>query len=194
MDQAFRFRCIRLSLVLSLFGICLTPPLYAGERPPQEGTTPGSMDRLVPLSAPTKALFLDALAITMPGPEAVPLLAETLVSDKEEIMRIAAAIALSRIGSAAVPALVEALHSDADCIWLLAMSALGQIGSPAVSELAKALRAPDARIRYRSALTLGVIGRARRDVVTTLRELSESDSDGSVHWAAQNVLNRIEVP
>lgn len=193
MDQAFRFRCIALSLVLSLFSICLTPPLHAAERSPQKGAAHGSMDRLVPLRASTRALAVDIIAIKM-GSRAVPNLSESLVADKEEIVRIAAAIALSRIGSAAVPALVEALHSEADCVWLLAMSALGQIGSPAVSELAKALRTPDARMRYRSTLTLGVIGRVPRDVMIMLRELSESDPDGSVQWAVQNVLERVEVP
>lgn len=182
---------IPLSLILSISPWLSVPPVHAGEPHKQESAPSESPERLVPVPVtPYTRAWIIELGYSL-GPKAVPNLSKALGSN-EEIIRIAAAMTLSRIGSAAVPALVQALQSEADCVWLLAMKALGRIGSPSVPELTKALRVPDARLRYRAALTLGAVGRAARHLAPELRELLESDTDGNVRWAAGNALWQVE--
>ena len=74
-------------------------------------------------------------------------------------------------GSAARPDLLDALQEKNEDLRLNAAIALGKIGQPAVKEVAKLLDAPDDNMRFYAVWTLGTIGPEAKSLAPTMIKL-----------------------
>ena len=124
--------------------------------------------------------------------EAAPALVE-LLPDKNEDVRLAAAIVLGKIGKPAVEPLVKALDSkDADvrfyAVWSLAF--VGPNAKIAEPALLKAMSDPAAPVRRKAAYALGRIG-ADAQAVAPVLVAALADADMDVRDAAQGALPKL---
>ena len=133
------------------------------------------------------------------GVPAVPALVEALERPAADAnVRYQAVVALSRIGpgaARAVPALLRSMSNSCGEVRWYSVLALGQIGKaaePAIPALIDALNIdyPNADMRSVLCGTLGRIGCARPEVITSLRQ-SLQDVDAAVRCQAAKALGRI---
>ena len=119
------------------------------------------------------------------GPEAYPLLLDTLATDRAQ----AAVFALIRIGRNVAPDLAQLLCDPVRGRY--AYAALVQLGIEAVESLMELLESPNEGVRYMSANTLGRIGQDADRAIPSLTDLVISDPNSLVREAAQEALSRI---
>ena len=119
------------------------------------------------------------------GPEAYPLLLDTLATDRAQ----AAVFALIRIGRNVAPDLAQLLCDPVRGRY--AYAALVQLGIEAVESLMELLESPNESVRYMSANTLGRIGQDADRAIPSLTDLVISDPNSLVREAAQEALSRI---
>ena len=126
------------------------------------------------------------------GPDAkpaVPALSEAF-KDKNEVVRLAAGVALARIVPEGVPALIEALKDKNEVFRLAAAVALARIGPEAVPALIEALKDEDKVVRVFAAIALAEIGPEAKAAVPDLIEALK-DKDKDVRRVAAQALVKI---
>lgn len=121
-------------------------------------------------------------------PQAAAGVATALSDEKKTEVRLARAFAAEAAGQQGLDALVDALASEKT--EAQAMAYLVELGTPIAPRLGPSLRHPDARIRERVAMTLGMIG---GDQVVAALEPLRRDADTNVARAAERAIARIRI-
>jgi HEAT repeat protein len=121
-------------------------------------------------------------------PQAAAGVATALSDEKKTEVRLARAFAAEAAGQQGLDALVDALASEKT--EAQAMAYLVELGTPIAPRLGPSLQHPDARIRERVAMTLGMIG---GDQVVAALEPLRRDADTNVARAAERAIARIRI-
>lgn len=122
------------------------------------------------------------------------VLAQTLLKDNAESVRIHAAEALGKIGDArAVDPLTQALEDSDSAVRSTATQALGRIGKPGVESLIEALKSGDEGVRMYAAKGLGEI-KDTRAITPLIEALKIKTRWGGAEGSAAQALTDIGEP
>jgi HEAT repeat protein len=163
---------------------------------------PDAAPEILPLLADQQAGTRSAAAFALgfcgdASPEIIAGL-ETLLTDRDEIVRIDAALAISQLecpkGCAArmLPHLIEGLpNPDRTVIIASWLRKLGPAAAPAVPALVQALSSQDVDTRLNAPLTLACVGKAAESALPRLREIQATDPEAGVRDNVEKAIAAI---